>query len=331
MNRLRKNLWIWGVLALLIAGLVVACGPATPTPSENADTTDNTADTETAVDATEPETEPTETGETAAEEAPDADQETAELDPGAAVADAEIEYIEIEEGDGEAPEEGSIVSVHYVGALEDGTEFDSSYDRGQPIQFALGRGMVIPGWDQGIAMMKEGGQARLVIPPELAYGEQGAGGVIPPNATLTFEVELVDVSPPPPPPPEEPTEVAEEDYTVTEEGLKYYDLEEGDGATPEDGQPITVHYTGWLTDGTRFDSSLSRGVPVTFVYGVGQVIPGWDVGFADMQVGGARQMVIPPSLAYGEQGAGGVIPPNATLIFEVELVEIPESPEAPDS
>jgi peptidylprolyl isomerase len=315
-------------LTLLIAILVAACGPATPTPSDDADT----ADTETVTATEEPETEPSDSEETAdaAEETADTEQETAELDTGTAE-EAEIEYIEIEEGEGEAPEEGSIVSVHYVGTLEDGTEFDNSYERGQPIQFALGQGMVIPGWDQGIAMMKEGGQARLIIPPALAYGEQGAGGVIPPNATLTFEVELVDVSPAPPPPPEEPTDVAEDDYTVTEEGVQYYDIEEGDGATPEAGQPVTVHYTGWLTDGTRFDSSLSRGVPVTFVYGVGQVIPGWDVGLADMQVGGVRQMVIPPEQAYGEQGAGGVIPPNATLIFEVELVEIPETPEAPDS
>ena len=88
---------------------------------------------------------------------------------------------------------GSNVSVHYSGFLLDGTKFDSSYDRGQPITFPIGQGRVIPGWDEGIALLKVGSKARFIIPPNLAYGERGAGGVIPPNATLIFEVELVDI------------------------------------------------------------------------------------------------------------------------------------------
>jgi peptidylprolyl isomerase len=236
--------------------------------------------------------------------------------------DSGLQYIEIIEGDGPAPQAGEIVAVHYRGTLEDGTEFDSSYSRGQPFTFALGQGFVIPGWDEGIALMKVGGKGKLIIPPELAYGEQGAGGgVIPPNATLTFEVELVEILPGSP---EAPTEVAEEDYVTTDSGLKYYDFEVGDGPTPEAGQFVAVHYTGWLEDGTKFDSSLDRGQPFTFPVGAGQVIQGWDEGLGTMQVGGKRQLVIPPELGYGDQGAGGVIPPNATLIFEVELIDILE-------
>ena len=230
-----------------------------------------------------------------------------------------LQYIVIEEGDGPAPQAGEIVSVHYRGMLEDGTEFDNSYDRGQPIAFPLGQGMVIPGWEEGIALMKVGEKAKLIIPPELAYGEQGAGGVIPPNATLTFEVELVDILPGAP---EAATEVDEADYTTTESGLKYYDLEVGEGPSPEPGQLVSVHYTGWLEDGKKFDSSLDRGQPFTFPIGMGQVIPGWDEGVGTMKVGGLRQLVIPSELAYGEQGAGGVIPPNAILIFEVELLDV---------
>jgi peptidylprolyl isomerase len=233
--------------------------------------------------------------------------------------DSGLQYIEIEEGSGPSPQEGDIVSVHYVGTLEDGTEFDSSHSRGKPIQFSLGRGMVIPGWEEGIALMKEGGKAKLIIPPELAYGERGAGGVIPPNATLTFEVELVSVQPGAP---DAPTGVDEADYVTTDTGLKYYDLEVGDGPAPETGQQVTVHYTGWLVDGTQFDSSLDRGQPFPFVLGAGQVIRGWDEGVVGMKVGGRRQLVIPPELAYGERGAGGVIPPGATLIFEVELLAV---------
>ncbi|MDX1522470.1 MAG: FKBP-type peptidyl-prolyl cis-trans isomerase [Anaerolineae bacterium] len=227
----------------------------------------------------------------------------------------------IEEGTGASPEPGSIVEVHYTGTLEDGTKFDSSIDRGQPIQFPLGVGQVIPGWDEGIALLKEGGKAKLIIPPDLAYGAAGAGGgIIPPNATLFFDVELISVAPPPPPPPEAPTEIAEADYTVTDSGLKYYDLVEGEGETPETGQQVQVHYTGWLEDGTMFDSSLTRGQPFVFPVGAGRVIPGWDEGVGSMTVGTVRQLVIPAELAYGEAGAGGVIPPNAVLIFEVELL-----------
>jgi peptidylprolyl isomerase len=231
-----------------------------------------------------------------------------------------LQHIVIEEGNGPAPQSGEIVSVHYRGILEDGTEFDNSYDRGQPIAFPLGQGMVIPGWEEGIALMKVGEKAKLIIPPDLAYGEQGAGGgIIPPNATLTFEVELVSILPGSP---EAATEVDEADYTTTESGLKYYDLEVGEGPSPEAGQLVSVHYTGWLEDGSKFDSSLDRGQPFAFPLGMGQVIPGWDEGVATMKVGGQRQLVIPPELAYGEQGAGGVIPPNATLIFEVELLDV---------
>ncbi|MCB0193714.1 MAG: FKBP-type peptidyl-prolyl cis-trans isomerase [Anaerolineae bacterium] len=233
-----------------------------------------------------------------------------------------LQYVILEEGTGKSPGEGSLVEVHYTGTLEDGTVFDSSHDRGRPIEFPLGKGQVIPGWDEGIALMKEGSKARLIIPPDLAYGEQGAGGVIPPNATLIFDVELVSVAPAPPPPPEAPMEVPEADYTTTDSGLKYYVIEEGTGASPESGQMAVVHYTGWLEDGTMFDSSLSRGRTFSFPVGVGQVIPGWDEGVASMKVGGKRQLVIPADLGYGENGAGDAIPPNSTLIFEVELIDI---------
>ncbi|HIK39269.1 FKBP-type peptidyl-prolyl cis-trans isomerase [Thermoleptolyngbya sp. M55_K2018_002] len=109
---------------------------------------------------------------------------------------------------------------------------------------------------------------------------------------------------------------------TTESGLKYVDLVEGTGAQPQARQTVIVHYTGTLEDGTKFDSSRDRNQPFSFRLGVGQVIRGWDEGLSTMRVGGRRQLIIPPELGYGARGAGGVIPPNATLVFDVELLRI---------
>jgi peptidylprolyl isomerase len=114
----------------------------------------------------------------------------------------------------------------------------------------------------------------------------------------------------------------EETLITTDSGLQYVDITEGTGAMPQSGQRVTVHYTGTLEDGTKFDSSRDRGRPFTFQIGVGQVIKGWDEGVSTMRVGGQRKLVIPAELGYGSRGAGGVIPPNATLIFDVELLRI---------
>ena len=111
--------------------------------------------------------------------------------------------------------------------------------------------------------------------------------------------------------------------TETASGLMYQDLVVGDGATAQAGDSVSVHYTGWLKDGTQFDSSVDRGVPFEFHLGQGDVIPGWDEGVAGMRVGGKRKLVIPPELGYGDSGAGGgLIPGGATLVFDVELLEI---------
>ena len=108
----------------------------------------------------------------------------------------------------------------------------------------------------------------------------------------------------------------------TDSGLRYEVLKAGTGAVVQPGQTAVVHYTGWLPDGTKFDSSRDRGEPFGFPVGAGQVIQGWDEGVAGMAIGEERKLVIPPDLGYGPAGAGGVIPPNATLVFAVELLEI---------
>lgn len=294
-----RSIWLVLLVYLLV---LTACGPESPATSAE-EVAEPTAPTETitaAQPATESVTTTTSEGET---------MTTA----------SGLQYTEVSAGTGEAPAAGDIVSVHYTGTLTNGVVFDSSAGR-QPIQFPLGQGQVIPGWDEGIALMKKGGKAKLTIPPELAYGSAGAGGVIPPNATLLFDVELVDIRKGAP---AAATVVDAADYITTTSGLKYYDFVIGDGAAPTSGRPVVVHYTGWLLEGGKFDSSLDRGDPFTFNIGAGQVIRGWDEGVMSMKVGGKRQLVIPPELGYGSRGAGGgIIPPNATLVFEVELLEV---------
>jgi FKBP-type peptidyl-prolyl cis-trans isomerase len=109
---------------------------------------------------------------------------------------------------------------------------------------------------------------------------------------------------------------------TTASGLKYWDLKKGDGAAAASGKKVKVHYTGWLTSGKKFDSSVDRKEPFEFTLGNGEVIKGWDEGVAGMKVGGKRQLQIPPDLGYGASGAGGVIPPNSVLIFDVELLGV---------
>ncbi|MGI4858690.1 MAG: FKBP-type peptidyl-prolyl cis-trans isomerase [Janthinobacterium lividum] len=109
---------------------------------------------------------------------------------------------------------------------------------------------------------------------------------------------------------------------TTESGLQYDDLTVGEGAEAKSGDNVTVHYTGWLTDGQKFDSSKDRNAPFKFSLGSGMVIRGWDEGVQGMKVGGVRRLTIPAQLGYGARGAGGVIPPNATLVFEVELLGV---------
>jgi peptidylprolyl isomerase len=203
--------------------------------------------------------------------------------------------------------------VHYTGWLFDesapenkGKKFDSSLDRNEPFDFPLGRGRVIKGWDVGVQGMKEGGERALIIPPEMGYGPRGAAGVIPPNATLVFDVKLLKVI-----------------------KTDMVDIKVGEGEEAKAGQTVTVHYTGWLFDknapekkGTKFDSSRDRDEPFDFPLGMRHVITGWDEGVQGMKVGGQRTLVIPPEMGYGKRGAGGAIPPNATLVFEVELLGV---------
>lgn len=222
---------------------------------------------------------------------------------------------------GERPIKGDKVLVHYTGRLTDSTVFDSSVDRGQPFEFLLGFGQVIKGWDEGIAMLHIGEKARLMIPPDLAYGANARPN-IPANSTLIFDVELLDISVRG----ARPMNAQGFDTITTPSGLQYIILKKGDGVKIVPGMKTKVHYSGFLADGTKFDSSIDRGQPFEVIVGKGQVIKGWDEGLALLHVGDIAKFLIPYQLGYGEMGRAPVIPPKADLIFDVEILAARETP-----
>jgi FKBP-type peptidyl-prolyl cis-trans isomerase len=226
------------------------------------------------------------------------------------------------ENEGASPAPTDNVMVHYTGWLEDGTKFDSSVDRGAPITLPLNR--VISGWTEGVGRMCVGDKFKLRIPSELGYGARG-GRTIPPNSTLIFDVELLDINPVSPyakvPPMEQlPGDPVTGDISTSDSGLQWYDIVEGEGEMPAGPtSSVEVHYTGWLNDGTKFDSSVDSGETISFP--LNGVIAGWTEGVGSMKVGGKRKLIIPSSLGYGDRGTpGGPIPGGATLIFDIELV-----------
>jgi peptidylprolyl isomerase len=298
------------VLLLTIVLLLAACGPATPPEDATAEAGGEPVATE---EATGDEAATDE--EAAIDEAPvgipTVEGETTTTDSG-------LVYIETLAGDGRTPEEGDIVTMNVVGMLEDGTVFADTYTDGVPITATATDEDLFAGWKEGLLLMQEGGKARLVIPPDLAFGSEGAGGVIPPDATVTMDIELISAEAPP-----TPTAVDEADLTSTDSGLQYYDITVGEGDMPVEGQEVVVNYVAWLQDGEQFIASSANqgGEPLTFALGSDAVFPGWEEGVSTMQKGGKRFLVIPADLALGEEG-GGSIPPGATLLMEIELIDV---------
>jgi FKBP-type peptidyl-prolyl cis-trans isomerase len=229
-----------------------------------------------------------------------------------------LKYKDTIEGSGDPAKPGQKVTVHYTGWLAtNGKKFDSSLDRGTPFSVELGAGQVIKGWDKGLVGMKIGGKRRLYIPSEMAYGSRARGAVIPANSDLVFDVEMKDITGKP---------LAEikipADAVKLPSGLKYVDNKIGTGEEAKSGNRVSVHYTGMLQkNGKKFDSSVDRNEPFKFGLGRKEVIEGWDIGVAGMKEGGKRTLYIPSELGYGKRGAGGDIPPDADLVFEVELLK----------
>ncbi len=229
-------------------------------------------------------------------------------------APTELEIDDLIVGDGKSAAAGDLLSMHYVGVRHsDGVEFDASWNRGETLQFTLGSGRVIQGWDQGIEGMQEGGRRLLSIPADLAYGSTARGDDIPADSALVFVVDLIQVLTPP--------DVENAPAPVTE--LKVTVLEEGDGATIEAGTIVEIHYRAVLqTTGEVFAESWESGQPAAFEVAANpsQAIPAWDIGLVGKNVGDTVRMVIPPGLGIVDQS--GQIPADATIITEITILGV---------
>ncbi len=231
-----------------------------------------------------------------------------------------LEVIEIVEGTGGIPTDGDIVSIHYTGWYLDGDEFDNTEKLGKPRRFLMGRQQLLPGLEEGVATMRKGGKRVFILPPRLAFGEAGQPGVVPPDTWVKFEVEIVDIEDGPPTP--LPWNDVGKEIIVTDSGLQIVDFIVGEGEFPELGDFVVVQYSGYLEDGTLFDSTVFRGRPIEFELTADRLIVGWVEGLLSMRAGGTRKLIVPPFLGYGDEGFGKSVPPNATLIYDITLIEI---------
>lgn len=232
----------------------------------------------------------------------------------------ELVITDLVEGEGPAAAEGDLVVVDYVGVRsEDGTEFDNSYDRGEPFPVTLGAGGVIQGWEDGLIGIKAGGRRQLDIPAELAYGDAGAGEVIQPGDALTFVIDaravitLPDAA-------AAPTVEIEGADNVSE--LVITDLVDGEGDPVAAGDHVYVHLVAYRADtGEQLTSTWEGGQPFDFTLGAGETLPGLEAGIDGMRVGGRRQLTVPFADAFGEAGNADLgLPANIDLVLVVDLV-----------
>jgi peptidylprolyl isomerase len=261
-----------------------------------------------------------------------------------------VRYIDLVEGEGEPAKFGDGLHFTYTGWLADGKQFERR-DREHVASMRLGWGQPIVGLDEGMDGMKRGGKRKIWVPAKAGYGVRGSPPQVPPNSDLVFEVELLLLVTPEKaaeltddakkrmsedekklraefiaqqtkPPTGKDVPEAERKEFATVSGVKYVDERIGDGRDAVAGCYVDVLYVGRLTNGSKFDSRLTKESPFVFMLGAGKVIKGWDEGLLGMKVGGKRRLVIPPEMGYGKTGAGDKIPPNSTLIFDVELLRV---------
>lgn len=259
-----------------------------------------------------------------------------------------IYFVETKVGNGAAPVQGTFIKAELVATALFGSKFIDTYEEGKPYDLEVGTGQLGIGFETAIAKMKTGGKATVVVPSTQAFGEQGVQGYIPPFSPVVFEISILKLITADEMKAQKEQEAKEAEVelkkleaeeqvkidayvkannvkaTPTASGLILIDVVPGTGAPAVIGNKVSVHYTGYLLDGKKFDSSVDRGQPFEFVLGQGQVIQGWDEAISMMRVGGKAKLIIPSKIGYGARGAGADITPYSPLVFEVELLNIVE-------
>jgi peptidylprolyl isomerase len=226
-----------------------------------------------------------------------------------------LQYAEMKAGSGRPLESGQLAICHYVLHLDTGEMIDTSRTpTRRPFRFVVGTQAVIKGWDEGLLGMRRGQSRRMRIPPELGYGEAGIESVIPPNATLWFDVELLGIT---------ITSMFLQDEKVTKSssGLQFADVMEGKGTSAQDGKLVSLHYQLFNNGGKQLESSFSAGAPLVFKLGSTAVVKGFAEGIVGMKPGGIRKLKVPAQLAYGEQG-NTLVKPGETIWFIVDMVSV---------
>ncbi|GAB1406043.1 MAG: FKBP-type peptidyl-prolyl cis-trans isomerase [Lentimicrobiaceae bacterium] len=257
-----------------------------------------------------------------------------------------VYYIEEIKGSANKPKPGDMATIHFIVSTVGGDTLYSSYAQQRPMTWEVGKIFDNQGATEALNLMSKGTKAMVIVPSELAFGEQGRGQMIAPHTSLVYEFEMVGVQSKAAYEAEQEAirkkaddeknkamlgETKERDsylqkhnITVkpTASGLYYIEKQAGTGKKAGSGKTVKVHYTGTLLNGQKFDSSYDRNEPIEFVLGQGQVIAGWDEGIAMMKEGGKATLIIPSKIAYGPQGRMPTIPPYSTLVFDVELIEV---------
>lgn len=233
-------------------------------------------------------------------------------------------YIKIvKSGKGVKPDIGDLVLVNFTGKYRNNTEFDTRPLKGEPLEFNVGTGQVILGWDEALRLMTEGTTAWLVVPPDLGYGNH-KNGTIPANTTLYFEIELLKVVPQIP---IEPYKVDNNSFITTSTGIRYCFVEKTSSTQPDSTSIVTIHYTGYLPDGKIFATSVLSGNPEKFRLAEESIIAGLREAIMLMPQGSKARFTIPSELAYGDKGYYTLIEPNTPLTYDIELLEIKTPPE----
>lgn len=247
-------------------------------------------------------------------------------------------------GSGAKVEVGKIARINYKGSVINGMTFEDTWSEGgQPYNYMVGTSSFGEGFDKALLKMKVGDKAQIIVPSAMAFGERGISGIIPPFSSLIFDIQVEEVMT------EEVANKKEKEYAqkmmadeaksiakyvadkkITDkpdaDGIYITYLKKGTGKKPGPGSLVSVHYTGTLLNGKKFDSSMDRGQPIQFSLGMGEVIPGWDNVVSRMVVGDKVMALIPSAQAYGRSGSGAAIPPFSPLVFEMELISINTTP-----